>query len=122
MTVLFIGDSPSAANTHENVAFNGTDSGKRLEGWYDSLGISPTTDTLVFVNQIEQHFSYVAQQYYLAGLPIVALGTKASAALAKLDIRYCSLPHPSGRNRQLNNKERLANRLQLCKTYLNGFK
>lgn len=50
---------------------------------------------------------------------IVALGATARDALERLSVRHFSLPHPSPRNRQLNDKYWLNNRLRECKEYVN---
>lgn len=49
---------------------------------------------------------------------IVALGNTASSALDALHRDYFKLPHPSPRNRLLNDRVFVANQLLSCKTYL----
>ena len=46
---------------------------------------------------------------------IIALGNNASKAIQG---EHFKLPHPSRLNRQLNDKEFIANRLKLCKDWL----
>ena len=52
---------------------------------------------------------------------IIALGSFASSCLNKLNILHYRLPHPSPRNRMMNNKFDIQNRLNECKEYLNGW-
>ena len=48
---------------------------------------------------------------------IVALGNVASNALNKIGLKHFKMPHPSGLNRQLNNKEFMNDRLNKLSTY-----
>lgn len=49
---------------------------------------------------------------------VVALGNTAEDALKKLGIIYFKLPHPSPRNRLLNDRESIDSLLYKCKMYL----
>lgn len=49
---------------------------------------------------------------------IVALGNTASDALNKLGVKHFKLPHPSPRNRLLNDAQLIDDLLILCKKYL----
>lgn len=51
---------------------------------------------------------------------IVALGSTAADALDKLGIQYFRLPHPSPKNRVLNDKRYIDQLLFECKAYLEG--
>ncbi len=51
---------------------------------------------------------------------IVSLGEKASHLLRIVGIDHFKLPHPSGLNRQLNNKEYVEKQLNSCYKYLHG--
>ena len=48
---------------------------------------------------------------------IIALGNTASETLNKINIPHFKMPHPSGLNRQLNNKEFMNDRLNALSTY-----
>jgi len=50
---------------------------------------------------------------------VIALGNKVSSALSKLGIHHFKLPHPSGKNRSLNDKEFEKNIILKCEEYLN---
>lgn len=120
MTVLFVGDQPSTKNLSADIAFVGTQSHVRLLTWLTDLGLDESQITLI--NRTDNQFEYLVQQFSIAGHPIVALGREASKALAKLDVHYWGLPHPSGRNRLLNDKIVLAKKLAACKTYIHSHK
>lgn len=49
---------------------------------------------------------------------LVALGNTASHALGKLKLSHFKLPHPSPRNRQLNDPADIQARLEECRTYI----
>jgi uracil-DNA glycosylase len=51
---------------------------------------------------------------------IVALGTLATWGMSKTNLSFTSLPHPSGLNRKLNDKEELNKLLAKCKQWLYG--
>ena len=50
----------------------------------------------------------------------VALGNNATNFLKKFNVSHFKLPHPSGRNRQVNNEEFIQERLKACKEWLNA--
>ena len=49
---------------------------------------------------------------------VIALGNTASKALNKLKIKHFKLPHPSPRNRLLNNKKFITKQLKECRKYI----
>lgn len=51
---------------------------------------------------------------------VVCLGSFPSKALQKLDINHHTLPHPSGLNRNLNDKDYERLQVKLCKEYIYG--
>jgi len=50
---------------------------------------------------------------------LVALGKTAEKALTLLRLDYYAMPHPSGLNRKLNNKEYVAEKIKGLQDYLN---
>lgn len=50
---------------------------------------------------------------------VVALGSFASACLDRINISHYKLPHPSPRNRLMNDKEYVRRVLNKCKEYIN---
>ncbi len=51
---------------------------------------------------------------------ILALGTKVGDVLDLMHISHFKLPHPSGRNRQLNDSKFIESKLKECKSYVGG--
>lgn len=51
---------------------------------------------------------------------VVALGQYASCALRKAGVEHFQMPHPSGLNRQLNNKDFVEMKLNEFKNYINA--
>ena len=49
---------------------------------------------------------------------VIALGNVASNSLKKLNIDHFKMPHPSGLNRQLNDKEFEKTKIKECYNYL----
>lgn len=54
----------------------------------------------------------------MAGWKVIALGLMASRRLDKNEIEHFKMEHPSGRNRKLNNKIYLDNRLKECYNWI----
>lgn len=113
--VIFVGDAPSAKNTDESVAFIGTPSHTTLVKWIEAMGIelyaleNSHTDVLLMQTYHDQLYD---------GCVIVALGNKASERLNLVHIPHFKLPHPSPKNRKLNNKTYVEEQLRLCKGYI----
>lgn len=112
--IVFVGDKPSKYNKDPKVPFIGARCEKRLMEWikylnvsdYDIINRSDTALFLAYKVVIDMH------QY-----PVVAFGNNASKALGS--IKHFKLPHPSGLNRQVNDKEFIKSKLNECKKWLN---
>ncbi len=103
--VLIVGDAPSRLNHIENVAFIGAACYPRLIEWVAALKL----DDYELVNSdTDACMDFISKW---SGDAIIALGRKAQSRLRKAGISYIALPHPSGRNRQLNNRWWLLNQL-----------
>lgn len=81
--------------------------------WIKQIGIQPH----YIINSAE--CSYMANMFNHCGAPIIALGNNASKALE--NIAHFKLPHPSGRNRQINDKAFIDQRLADCIKYIQSF-
>jgi uracil-DNA glycosylase len=66
----------------------------------------------------EEMNSYLEKVKNLPMPRVIALGKMAVWALSEIDLPHFELPHPSGLNRTLNNKEALQNVLADCKSWL----
>jgi hypothetical protein len=98
--ILFVGDRPSKKNTHFDVAFKGTKSYKVLLSWGHELG-------LINFMVTNSHRPELVEMVKVASecKIIIALGNVAAKRLTKAKIPHLKMPHPSGRNRKLNDKE-----------------
>src|SRR5260370_41426199 len=114
--VLFVGDRPSKANTDGWYAFKGTKSGTTLGKWLSALSL--TQDDCIMINQVDEYFADCARSFHRRGYPVIALGRNAELALIKSNIPHFTMPHPSGRNRLLNNKQVVALSLARCRQYI----
>lgn len=113
MKVLIVGDEPSRLNDDPLVAFVGARCEPKLKEWIKYLGIEA-----VCVNRTHPVFGLIVAQNNNRKTPILALGEKASKALKDLKIQHFKLPHPSGRNRQINNKKFIEHKLLECSVWL----
>jgi len=129
MKVLFVGDKPSRLNTDPNVAFKGAACEKRLQRWIDEVTLktglaawlqeSRCREEYEIINCVDKDATYIVITYILQDWPIVALGNNAAKFLASINAApYYKLPHPSGRNRQINDRAFIMNRLRACQSYI----
>ncbi len=121
--IYFVADQPSNKNLSPSVPLVGTDSYKTLLEWIGEMSIDITR--VRFYNQTDGPFdnayskATLNQAVKLEQIKVIALGQKAAGYLNKVGIEeYFVLPHPSGRNRLLNDKELVANKLGACKRYI----
>lgn len=114
--ILFVGDKPSRLNTDPSVAFKGARCEARLNEWITFIGARPYHT----INRTDYNFISAVMMWAAYTLPVVALGNNASKALGK--VPHFKLPHPSGRNRQINDKTFINAKLEECRQYLLKFK
>lgn len=94
----------------------------RLNKWADLLGIKyysfmNCTDLRGAVKLKDIDFGYV-QTSILGYNKVIALGGFPSSVLDRINIAHFRLPHPSPRNRVLNDKHEFTKILDNCKRYL----
>lgn len=124
--IAIVGLNPSSKNTDPNTPFAGTMSEKRLQSWIEYLGLkdyflmnlsnrveSDSRLASVSDEELEQ-----ARQNLRSFRHIIALGSKVSQNLRKLNVPHWRLPHPSGRNRLLNDPKYVRMELDKCKQNL----
>lgn len=130
MKVLFVGSNPSVKNLDPSIPFEGTRSQKILDVWINFLQLAdyqvvnildrattnnrPLTKREIKNCIIEFRMKLQDIKYDR----IIALGNSASIALKMLKLEHYKLPHPSPRNRKLNNKDELQKELKECKVYI----
>jgi uracil-DNA glycosylase len=118
LKLLIVGDKPSSKNTDPAIAFVGTKSFRTIQSWLREI-LEEEEAEIVMINRVAPDFSKVLVKASLERYKIIALGVEASQALVNHGVaRYFRLPHPSGRNRKLNNKQYLAEVLAECKKWL----
>ncbi len=113
--ILFVGDQPSK-RTDPDVPFRGAACEARLKNWIKQ--IIPNDETYQIINTT----SGLAIWCLWAvddGYPIIALGNNASKYLKTLP--HFKLPHPSGRNRQINDETFINEKLLQAKEYILSF-
>jgi uracil-DNA glycosylase len=115
--LLIVGDKPSKKNVDPKVAFIGTASYKRILQWLKSMGLE--SSRIFLINRVDPAFHTSVIHATLANYKILALGVEAQKALQALGVvKYYTLPHPSGRNRKLNNKKYIDDLLADCKRWV----
>ena len=95
---------------------------RRLTDWMKLLNV----DRYSFENIYYYPGDFTKEQVNIAHLnetckkydKIVALGTKVSHVLMLTSIEHFMLPHPSGLNHQINDKEYVSEKLKQCREYL----
>jgi len=130
--ILFIGSNPSQRSKSIVPFWSDTKSNKVLKQWCDQL----------FYGSMESLHYWNVAHYPTPGnrplktceihdaLPklrekideicpdkIVTLGKTAEKALQLLKIEHCAMPHPSGRNRLLNDPKYVEAKIEGLKTY-----
>jgi len=115
--LLLVGDKPSSKNTDSAIAFIGTASHTRLQKWL--AVILDNEAKIQLINRVDPRFDQHLIYATLNSFQIIALGEEASKALIAYGVtNFFKLPHPSGRNRKLNDKQYEMKILQECKTWL----
>jgi hypothetical protein len=131
-TILFIGSNPSNSSAINAAFHSPTSSSKILTSWCkDIQGIKAHLNVLnektennraLKQSEIKLNIERLSSDIKIvAPTHIVALGKTAAKALALIGIEHYEMPHPSGRNRQLNDPEYVAKKIQglveYCSTY-----
>lgn len=123
--IWFVGSNPSKKNTCPLVPFEGTKSMLTLQAWFAALGIAKY-GLINVSNVLTDKGKVTITPYDLSRVytqlkgqkKVIALGNIASKALKELEIDHFKLPHPSPRNRLLNNPIYIEGELTKCEQYL----
>lgn len=121
--VLVVGLNPSLNNVDPTVPFSGTRSGITLKSWMTTLGL-PEIRLINVSDRIDykdpKSMELIRLELRSIGYnKIIALGNEVSKILKKLDKKHFKLPHPSGRNRLLNDPQYIIRQLGKCGRWLN---
>lgn len=121
--VYFVADKPTKDNVSPTIPLVGTTSYKRLLEWIGEMNIDITRVRMY--NQADNPFNNplsimsLNRAITLDQIRVVALGQKAATYLTKTGIKeHFILPHPSGKNRLLNNQEFVKMKLIACQNYI----
>lgn len=113
--IVFVGDCPSRLNKDPKVPFIGSKSYPVLLSW---IGKVIKNDNYLLTNShTDKELSRVSK-WHNKGAKIVALGNNANKRLLKMNIKHFKLPHPSPRNRKLNDQVFVDLELEKCKNYI----
>lgn len=124
MKVLFVGSNPSKKNLKSEQPFIGTRSHDTLLQWIAALGVSDYTLTnasdKVAYRLTNEDIDYDRlEDLIVKNDVIIALGRVAEKAVKATGRKsYVYLPHPSPRNRVLNDKAYVARLLAVTRTLL----
>lgn len=117
MKVVFVGDKPSRLNDDPEVAFVGTPSFRNLCKWIVKMQVG---DFVMVNSHTHADKVKICQLWNEGHRRFVALGVNAGNRLDKMNIDNFELPHPSPRNRKLNDKKLIDSQLERCYRYLKG--
>ena len=118
MRLLIVGINPAKGGPKIKGALS------RLSCWMDAIGVKHWSFTNCIFNpgpysykDVDfKHLSHCTNGYD----KVVALGGFPSRALTELGIDHHVLPHPSGLNRNLNDKDYEKAQVKKCKEYIYG--
>lgn len=113
--ILFVASNPSRLNTNPLVPMVGSKSYKTFKKWADYLSPESSWMVMNVSNKVTEDNGLLKRSDYELELinvvlemghvtKVVALGNTAADALELLGVEYYKPPHPSPRNRFLNNK------------------
>lgn len=112
--IVIVGDEPSNLNISPNIAFVGAKCFPTLVEWIKHLD----PDYYVCLNSNTLDAVHDIKTLYTDGFKVIAVGNKASERLTFSGVKHFKLPHPSGLNRQMNDKAFVLNQLNLAKYYI----
>lgn len=94
---------------------------RKVHDWARRIGL----EFFSFVNAGHDPNFFLPEKEFLLGClssrkydAIVALGNEVSNTLKKMGVEHFKLPHPSPRNRLLNDKDFETERLEACREYI----
>ena len=128
MRVLLVGSNPSTRASGSDAFTEDTKSGKILREWlegidaefiFDNISTKKTEGNrpLTRSEMAEAREELAKRIKTTAPDRIVALGKSAAECLSKIGLTFLEMPHPSGLNRKLNDKQYVADKLQELKAH-----
>lgn len=116
--ILILGMNPSSCqkNTKNSTL-------RRLWDWADQIGLGIFSFSNVVLQTGKVHKNMVDRDVisYYGKIydKIITLGNFPSEILTELNINHFKLPHPSGLNRLINDKEYIFVKLENCREFIN---
>jgi uracil-DNA glycosylase len=129
MKVVFVGSNPSQSSSTTLPFWGDTNSDKVLFSWIKVLpntndyrlcnvkDIKTEDNKPLTLSQIKESLPELKSKIGSA-TKIVALGKTAAKALTLLHVDFYEMPHPSGRNRKLNDKKYVEEKIKGLLEYL----
>lgn len=120
--LYFVADKPAASNLSVSVPLVGTSSYKTFLNWCADMDVDITR--IRMYNQCDKPFEGLSgtslnMAVQKNHIKVIALGEAAKKYLLKAGIEeFFVLPHPSGRNRLLNDKKFIKETLEQCRDYI----
>lgn len=125
-SIILVGDKPSKKNVDPKTAFVGTKSYNNLLEWISEFDISINNTYIANKEHITKlgEFIYVDVPEVSLGIEpgdkVIALGRESEKYLKELGLDPYYLPHPSPKNRVLNDKKKLKELLKECKNWIHS--
>lgn len=127
--VLFVGSNPSNASTCDAAFHGSTKSSQILTGWCKDLpGMKMHINVLdkktennrpLKIGEIKSNLEDLKDKIgWLKPDAIIALGKTATKALELINVNFYEMPHPSGRNRLLNDPNYVAEKVKGLNDYV----
>lgn len=121
--VLLLAQNPKHPS-NVSKPLEGTRSWRTVKAWLHILDLRASE--VVIMNASTKSGKVTYRDYDSAGVSLalsecdryVALGEYARGLYERLGVPCFTLPHPSGLNRKLNDKQELTRQLELCKLYV----
>lgn len=117
--ILLVGDESSSDQETPKVPFVGTPTYKTVLDWIYRMNVN-VSDVILWNQSYGDHIVYRVRRQHGGSIKIVALGKKVHEHLDSIGVQHFHLPHPSGVNRVLNDKEFVKEQLAQCGEYLNA--
>lgn len=120
--IYVVADKPAKNNLSCHVPLVGTKSYKTFLQWMADINVDVTR--MRMYNQIDKPFEGLSgvslnTAIKTGHIKVIALGAEAKKYLLKAGIdEFFILPHPSGRNRQLNDEKFVQKTLEQCRDYI----
>lgn len=109
-----MGDKPSEKNIDPDIAFVGANSFNRLVEWINYL----KPDYYICLNSENANDIFKIARLVEDGFKVIALGNNSAKRLEHYGYTFFKLPHPSGLNRQINDRKAIEHALDSCLVWL----